>query len=79
VYKLDEQHHTATLLLSVNLGAYWQALGSAAELRNCDFSFVGGFPRPSKEIEFRPDGTKVYELDTSTSEYRAYRISGLSF
>jgi arylsulfate sulfotransferase len=79
VYKLDEQHHTATLLLSVNLGAFWQALGSAQELPNGDFSFAGGFAPPSKEDEFRPDGTEVYELDTAASEYRAYRISGMSF
>jgi arylsulfate sulfotransferase len=79
VYKLDEQNHVATQLLSVNLGKYWQALGSAQELPNGDFTFAGGFAPPSKEVEFSPDGTEVYELDTSMSEYRAYRLTGLSF
>jgi arylsulfate sulfotransferase len=79
VYKLDEQQHVATELLSVNLGTYWQALGSAQELPNGDFMFAGGFAPPSKEDEFSPDGTEVYELDTPLSEYRAYRLTGLSF
>ena len=75
VWKLDEKRHIATLQLNADLGKFWQALGSAQGLPNGDFTFAGGFAGPSKEIEFRPDGTKVFELDNPVAEYRAYRFS----
>jgi arylsulfate sulfotransferase len=78
VYKIDEQHHTATLQLNVNLESFWQALGSAQKLANGDYFFAGGYAPPSRAIEFRPDGTKVFELDTGLAEYRAYRVGVLS-
>jgi arylsulfate sulfotransferase len=78
-YKLDETHHTATLVFNANLGGFWQALGSAQLTPNGNLTFAGGFAPPSKVVEFRPDGTKVYELDVSLAEYRAYRLTGLSY
>ena len=78
VYKLDQQHDTATLLFDADLGSFWQALGSAQRLSNGDFTFAGGYAPPSRAVEFRPDGTKVYELDSPLAEYRAYRLGGLS-
>ncbi|HWE64013.1 MAG TPA: aryl-sulfate sulfotransferase, partial [Chloroflexota bacterium] len=82
-YRVDEQHHTATLLLNADLGAFWQALGSAQGLPNGDATFAGGFAGPgykgpSKEEEFSPHGTKVYEQDTPLPVYRAYRLTALS-
>ena len=79
VYKVDQQHHTASLLLNVNLGQFWQALGSAELLPNGDYTFTGGFSPPSRESEFTLKGTKVYELDTAISVYRAYRLTGMSW
>lgn len=79
VYKLDEQHHVATLLLNAPLGSFWLALGSAQGLANGDLFFAGGLLPPSKEEEVGRDGTHMYELDTSVAEYRAYRLPGLSF
>jgi arylsulfate sulfotransferase len=81
VWKLDEKNHTATLTLNADLGAFWQALGSAQGLPNGNITFAGGYPGPSKtpvpssEIEFTPSGTKVFELNTKVAEYRAYRFS----
>jgi hypothetical protein len=72
-------HHTAVLLLNVNLGRFWQALGSAQGLPNGDYTFTGGFFPPSKVSEFSPNGTKVYELDTGVAEYRSYRLTGMLF
>ncbi len=79
LYELDEQHHTATLLLNVNLGQFWQALGSAEVLPNGNFTFTGGFAAPSVETEVMPDGTKVYELETTAAEYRSYQLTGMSY
>jgi hypothetical protein len=78
-WTLDEQHHVATPVLNVNLGSFWLALGSAQALPNGNLTFAGGYAPPSRESEFRPNGTKVYELDTAVPEYRAYRLTGLSF
>jgi hypothetical protein len=52
---------------------------SAQALPNGNLTFAGGFAPPSKEVEVRPDGTKVYELDSAVAVYRAYRLTGLSF
>ncbi|HXT36670.1 MAG TPA: aryl-sulfate sulfotransferase, partial [Chloroflexota bacterium] len=79
VYKLDEQHHTATLLLNVTLGQFWQALGSAQKLPNGNYSFTGGFSSPSRETEVTLKGTKVFELDTAIAEYRSYQHTGMSY
>jgi arylsulfate sulfotransferase len=83
VWRLDEKKHTATLLLNVQLGTFWQALGSAQGLPNGNFTFTGGYPAPkspmlSREVEVSPNGTKVYELDTTVPEYRSYRLTALS-
>lgn len=83
VWTLDQQHHVATLRLNADLGRYWQALGSAQQLANGDFYFAGGLPYKgpapnSSEEEFRANGTKVYELDSTFAEYRAYRVGDLS-
>lgn len=79
VYKLDQQHHTATLLLNVNLGQFWQALGSAQLLPNGNYTFTGGFSAPSLEVEVSPKGTKVYQLKTSVAVYRSYQLTGMSY
>jgi hypothetical protein len=79
VYHLDEQQHSAMLQFRANLGAFWQALGSAQLLPHGNLTFAGGYAPPSKEVEFQPNGTKVYELDSPLAEYRAYRLAGLGF
>lgn len=76
--KLDEKHHTVTPLLIVDMGSFRQALGSGQKLSNGNLFFAGGFPA-SHEIEFRPNGTPVYELDSPLPEYRDYRLASLSF
>ena len=50
VFKLDTQQHTATPTFSVDLESFWQALGSAQQLPNGDFSFAGGYAPPSRVI-----------------------------
>jgi hypothetical protein len=79
-YKLDQKTHTASLIFSVNLGNYYQALGSAQELPNGNLAFVGGYPGkggPSKEDEFAPNSKEVFELDTAQPVYRAYWLTML--
>jgi len=75
---LDERTRTATLRLNADLGGFRQALGSAQLLTNGDLLFGGGFPT-SAIVEFHPDGTPVYEMDTTTPEYRDYRLGSLSY
>jgi len=64
-------------VFSENLGAFWQALGSAQRLPNGNLAFAGGFSPPSKETEFTPRGTRVYELDTAVAVYRDYWLTSL--
>jgi hypothetical protein len=78
VFKLDLSQHTATPTFSVDLESFWQALGSAQLLPNGDYSFAGGYAPPSRVLEFRPNGTKVYELEVFLAEYRVYRLTTLS-
>ena len=77
-WKLNEQDHVATPLLNVDLGSFRPAAGSAQKLANGNLFFAGGIPA-SSAIEFRPDGSIVYELDTAEAEYRDYRLGALSY
>ena len=73
VYRLDEQHHVATLLVNANLGKFWQALGSAQRLPDGDDFYAGGFRRPEEE-ENPPNGSTEYELDAPVG--RVPRLTG---
>jgi hypothetical protein len=42
-----------------------------------NLAFAGGYAPPSKEGEFSPNGTEVYELDTVVAVYRAYWLTML--
>jgi hypothetical protein len=82
VWKIDEQTMTATLEVSVDLGNYSSALGSAQRLSNGDYSFDSGFQGAApnqigQTIEVRPDGSKAYVLQVKGTEYRSFRIDTL--
>ena len=80
VLSLDEQGRVATPLLNADLGDYSAAVGSAERLANGDYAFGSGlrYPGPTgQSIEVRPDGSKVYAQEISTSEYRSYRLDDL--
>jgi hypothetical protein len=76
-YRLDQKTHTATLIFSANMGAFYQALGSAQGLPNGNLAFACGIFAPAKEVEFSPKGTRVFELDTTQGVYRAYWLVAL--
>ncbi|MDB5077868.1 MAG: Arylsulfotransferase [Chloroflexi bacterium] len=76
VLKLDEKHHVATSLLNVDLGVYALALGSAQLLNNGDLDFLAGIPN-GRAIEVRSAGSTGYVLDSTSAEYRAYRLKSL--
>jgi uncharacterized protein (TIGR03118 family) len=82
VWKLDEQHLTATLVVNADLGNYSDALGAAQRLPNGDYFFTSGRqgkpPWFAQSIEVRPDGSQVYVLqDNSGPEFHSYRMQTL--
>ena len=83
VWKLDEETMTATLMVNADLGSFAGALGAAQRLLNGDYSFTMGeigpepIHPPAQTIEVSPDGTSVYDLRDSQTEFRSYRVSTL--
>ncbi len=83
VLQLDEAHLQATPVLSVDLGVYSSAVGSAQLLDNGDYSFMAGFVGNLHGyfIEILPEagtitGSQVFNWE-STMSYRAWRMSSL--
>lgn len=83
VLQLDEAAMLATPVMSVDLGAYASAVGSAQLLDNNNYAFMAGFVRNVNgyflEILPTPDtltGTQVFNLE-STISYRAWRMASL--
>ena len=75
---VDEIKMVVTPLLSVDLGTYAPALGSAQLLSNGNYFFQPGLPT-TYNIEIQPtsgttSGTQVYNLSTPASCYRAWRL-----
>ncbi|HET8629099.1 MAG TPA: aryl-sulfate sulfotransferase [Thermomicrobiales bacterium] len=81
VYRLDEAHHTATLILDADMGDYSDALGWAQLLQNGDYAFTSGFqqanpPTHGQVEEFAPDGRgPIYVLQDLGLLYRGYRMT----
>jgi hypothetical protein len=74
---LDEQTMQATLVVSVNIGEFAAALGSAQRLPNGDLSFDSGFTE--RTFEVRPNGARTYVLRMKMPglQYRSYIEAGL--
>jgi arylsulfate sulfotransferase len=82
VLVLDEAHRTATLALSVDLGAYSNALGSAQRLPNGDLHFdVGILPdgtsNTSRAVEVNSTSRIVYAMQANAPVYRSFRMADL--
>ncbi|MGD2179435.1 MAG: aryl-sulfate sulfotransferase, partial [Anaerolineae bacterium] len=80
VYTINEAEMMATLELSMDLGNYSPALGSAQPLRNGSFHFESGLQGPpffGTADEVLPDGTKIYALGVGMPVYRSFRMSDL--
>jgi hypothetical protein len=84
VWTLDETNMTATPVLNADLGSYSVALGAAQRLSNGNYSFTVGtggplvpLRPPAHTIEVTPTGTKTYDLQANTPEYRTYRMRTL--
>ncbi len=82
VLALDEIHHQAHLLLSVDLGGYSFAVGGAQRLPGGDYVFTSGMEKgragyTGRSIEVTPGGKVVYVQGVNIAEYRAYREGSL--
>src|SRR5262249_25998089 len=83
VWTLDETTMTATPVLNADLGSYSLAFGAAQRLSNGNYSFTLGISGsapgspPAHTIEVTPTGTKTYDLQANTLEYRTYRARTL--
>jgi arylsulfate sulfotransferase len=79
---LNEQNMTATLVVNAEMGNYSSFLGSSELLSNGDLAFTSGGlvldrHTAGQSIEVLPDGTIIYVLQMSGSEYRSYFESTL--
>jgi len=82
VLALDETHHQARLLLSVDLGGYSFAVGGAQRLARGNYVFTSGMEKgrggyTGRSVEVTPGGKVVYVQGINVPEYRAYRESSL--
>jgi len=79
VYQLDEQAHTATPLLNMDLGLYSFALGTAERLSNGNYHFLAGYlsDSTSTALEVDPNGNIVYAIHVGAAEYRSFRMRSL--
>jgi arylsulfate sulfotransferase len=79
MYRLDEGHHTAELILNGDLGGYSLALGSAQKLHNGDYHFNNGYlpDGTAQSIEIDFSGRIVYSLQSNVPEYRSFRMTDL--
>jgi hypothetical protein len=73
---LDETHHVARLVASIDLGAFASGLGSAEVLSNGDLTFGLGIPH-GHSLELTSAGHVLFEQDTVAHEYRVYRVASL--
>jgi arylsulfate sulfotransferase len=82
-WKVDEKAHTATLLMSADLGVYSPFVGSAQRLSNGNFHFnTGALIKDAsfgaRSIEVTPEGKIVYVLEISGALiYRSNRVVDL--
>ena len=79
VLKVDEAQRTVTALINTNLGAYSRALGTAQLLDNGHYHFdLGWTPdNTSQAVEVDAAGKVVSRLQTSTTQYRIFRMKDL--
>jgi len=71
-----------TQTVNLDLGNYSGVFGSAQRLANGNYSFSSGnqsVPPPpfAQDMEFQPNGTKVYVQQLSKEEYRGWRLATL--
>jgi arylsulfate sulfotransferase len=86
-WKIDEDKHTADLVLNADIGVYAVAVGSAQPLSNGGYSFESGFINPgpagltsiySRTTETSADGKITYAQETDGGlTYRSFRVADL--
>ena len=86
-WKLDEASRTATLVMNADLGVYSQAVGSAQQLSDGDYSWESGFVSPgpaglaqihSVTTETSPEGKIVgSEQASGALTYRSFRVASM--
>jgi hypothetical protein len=81
-WALNEVTRTATPIVSVDLNAFYAAVGSARQLQNGNYMFAGsdayGSAPPRMDVvEVDPTGDRVFGLTFGSYAYRAFRMSDL--
>lgn len=87
-YELDEAAHSVRRVLSVDLGHYSSAVGSAQRLSNGYFFFLSGYVLAESGSGpysiaadvmpvSPPDGAILYQLQINGLDYRAFRLRDL--
>ena len=81
VYHIDELNLVAELSLSVDLGDYALAFGSAQRLSNGNYHFLLGIllseEVTARSVEVTPGGTVTYDLKSLGLLYRSFRVNSL--
>jgi len=80
VIQINEQSHTASLLLNADLGTYSYALGSARRLSTGDYHFLLGWlpgQTASRNVQVDSSGAIVFALEATATEYRSFRMRDL--
>jgi arylsulfate sulfotransferase len=79
---LNEQKHTAKLVVNADMGNYSSFLGSAELLSNGNLAFTSGGLGPASDpagqsIQVLPDGIRIFVMQMNQYEYRSYFESTL--
>ena len=79
VLSIDEGNRIITPVISVDLGGYSSALGSAQRLSNGNYHFGSGLVGGShtSAVETTPTGTITSLLNVPAVDYRVFRLRDL--
>jgi arylsulfate sulfotransferase len=77
--RLDEKNRVASFVLNADLGAFSQALGSAARLPNGNYHFDLGVldNQTSQSVEINSFGNPIYVIKITSLNYRTFRMRDL--
>ncbi len=80
VWKLDEEHHVATVVYSAPLGVHTFCCGSIQKLKSGRYGVVAGAPLPlqGRTTETDKDGKVVFAIDIPGEiDYRSFRVENM--
>jgi hypothetical protein len=85
LWRIDEQAHTAKLVVNADLRVNSSALGTAQLLPNGNYHFDAGFvqnpenptQRITEALEVDPNGSIAWGMKSMTQQYRSFRLDNL--